>query len=133
MENSGFIMSNYGTNGLETVKIMDDLAKKNNFNLIFSDQSKQWTVLGSSNLSREEIRVIFHNCAYQGWKPSITGEVDSNGNYLLQLKYFYATRQEYAQVRVEELMLEMEDLEINSPQGGKILSEIMALNFEIFS
>jgi hypothetical protein len=62
------------------------LLKDHSMKVSFSSDSKKFTILGSSHLSKQDLQKIFDENIYICWKPHILDKTDSLGNYEVELK-----------------------------------------------
>jgi SAM-dependent methyltransferase len=78
-------VTGYGTTGQNTARKMNDVATSHSLELNYNTGSKQFTLLGSSDISKEALEKIFAEKVYDRWKPQILYETDSLGNRLFRL------------------------------------------------
>ncbi len=78
-------VSGFGIFGQETAKKMYTSLSSHSLGVSYESSLKTFTVLGSSSLLSEELEKIFSENKYQGWKPSVLKEVDTDGNHLVRL------------------------------------------------
>lgn len=79
------LVTSFGSFGKETAEKMSKALENNNLNLSYDPKTKMFTVLGSSNLSKDKVSEIFKQQNYDHWEPQVTDETDTEGNLLVQL------------------------------------------------
>ena len=79
-------VGSFGDNGRETARTMNKAVQEHNLGLGFNSESKQFTVLNSSSMSKESVQDIFDKHNYNRWKPMVTDETDKEGNFQVRLK-----------------------------------------------
>jgi len=78
-------VTGYGTTGQVTAMKMNEAATSHSLGLTYNTDSKRFTVLGSSYLSKEALEKIFAKKNYDGWQPQVLDETDSFGNRVVRL------------------------------------------------
>lgn len=76
----------YGTLGEQTIDNMTAALKIHSMALTYNEETKKFTVDGSSGLGKEAIEKIFAKNIYRAWVPIVLDETDPFGNQLVKLE-----------------------------------------------
>ncbi|MES2198772.1 MAG: hypothetical protein V4489_01195 [Chlamydiota bacterium] len=76
----------FGSAGQETARKMSYAAQSHSLAITYDSESKKFTVLESSNLSKEKVEKIFNESKYEGWYPKVLDSIDALGNRVAVLQ-----------------------------------------------
>lgn len=80
------VVPQYGKSGEESIRKMSTALGHHSLSITYNENSKQFTVIGSSNLDKNAIIKIFATFGYEVWEPQVLDETDPSGNRLVVLK-----------------------------------------------
>lgn len=79
------VQSFFGKTGRETAELMVKALNDHSLSMTFDANKKKFTVIGSSQIDKNDLQKIFQTNSYGIWRPQVLDDVDHIGNRLVNL------------------------------------------------